>query len=80
MSIPEPTTSPKSETRKMALTETERKLIEDYRRRTEADRAFNLGLDHAIECCEAYWDSDSILTKKDFIGLLAEINKARKNV
>lgn len=47
---PEPTVAKGGVMKKMSLTEAERKLIEAHRQRTASDRAFNAGLDHAIEC------------------------------
>lgn len=81
---PQPTSSPRGETRKMALTETERKLIEQYRAKTAGDREFNAGLDHAIECIEAYGErprsTDPKMIEAEFLDLLARINKARRDV
>jgi hypothetical protein len=45
---------PPSGKQKMALTERERQIILEHRRKTEADRAFNDGLDHAIEVIEGH--------------------------
>lgn len=45
----QPTSQASGAMRKMALTETERKLVEDHRRKTAGDREFNAGLDHALE-------------------------------
>lgn len=46
----EPTQAPGGKMRRVALTAKEEQIITDYRRKTEADRAFNDGLDHALEC------------------------------
>lgn len=46
----EPTEAPGGRSKKVTLSVKEQQLIESYRRKTEADRAFNDGLDHALEC------------------------------
>lgn len=47
---PAPKGLPNEGTKKMALTERERQLVMEHRAKTAGDRAFNDGLDHAIEC------------------------------
>lgn len=49
MSDTQPTQAPGGKMRRVALTSKEEQIIADYRRKTEADRAFNDGLDHALE-------------------------------
>lgn len=47
--VSEPTAAPGGKMRRIALTAKEEQLIADYRRKTQADQAWNAALDHAIE-------------------------------
>lgn len=71
---------------KMALTERERQLIMEHRAKTATDRAFNDGLDHALEVLplslgdyfESQKDRDEMSTR--LAGWLAKIESARRDV
>lgn len=61
---------------KMALTERERQLVMEHRAKTATDRAFNDGLDHAIEVIENGWEGDGFA----ITDCVVAINKARRDV
>lgn len=69
---------------KMALTEKERQLIMDYRAKTEVNRSFNLGLDHAIQQIPLIPDEAKTYTYDEVDHMMASlrfnINKARQDV
>jgi hypothetical protein len=55
--VPEPTEAEGGRAKKVTLSVKEQKLIEAYRAKTEGDRQFNNGIDHALECLNTWWNS-----------------------
>lgn len=79
--VPEPTQAKYGAMRKMALTETERKLVEAHRAKTAADRAFNDGLDHALECLDFGGTAEAPVGTPNWISAVQQkIMSARRDV
>lgn len=80
----EPTQAPGGKLRRIALTAKEEQLILEHRRKTEADRAFNDGLDHALEVLSTGISTDGVLTQDEINAVVlswrADIIRARRDV
>lgn len=57
--LSEPTEAEGGRAKKVTLSVKEQKLIEAYRQKTACDRAFNDGLDHALEVVNASETTDT---------------------
>lgn len=79
MSDTQPTQAPGGKMRRVALTAKEEQLIADYRRKTEADRAFNDGLDHALEVLPLAI-GDYLSTQKDRDAVNDRLGKWRADI
>jgi hypothetical protein len=67
-----------AKTRRIAVTPTEERILQEYRQQTAEQRAFNNALDCVLDCCIPHTPHPDITLNRE--GITAEFQRIRASV